>query len=100
MPAERPGVAPLADVRALRQATAHWSLEELTTAARVLTAESIRRRESQLVDVLRALFFVHPDQATPVTRVEFTTAPADKDSVLWDASHVYLHHEDGSAWPF
>ncbi|WP_030372411.1 hypothetical protein [Streptomyces rimosus] len=84
----------------IRQATAHWSLEQVTAAASAFRAEAIRRRESQFVDVLRALFFVPPAEAPPVARVEFVTDGPFANGVFWDESRVYLHHEDGSVAPF
>ncbi len=90
----------LADHAALEQATAYWSLEQLTAAASSLTAASIRRRESMFVDVLRALFYIPPSAGEPVARVEFVTDSPAENGVFWNESRVYLHHTDGSVDEF
>ncbi|MEU0857481.1 hypothetical protein ABZ352_18860 [Streptomyces griseofuscus] len=90
----------LADTDAVRQVIAHWTQAQVSALASVLLAESGKRRESQFVDVLRALFFVHPAEGAPVVRVEFVTNADYEDGVYWDEDTVYLHHADGTVAEF
>ncbi|MCG7523975.1 hypothetical protein MHW47_05905 [Streptomyces sp. OfavH-34-F] len=85
---------------AMELATAHWSLEQLTSAASTLTAECARRRETMLADVLRALFHVPQADGGPVTRVEFVTDSPYENGTFWDESQVYLHYKDGTVTEF
>ncbi|MFF2374991.1 hypothetical protein ACFVUW_11475 [Streptomyces xiamenensis] len=85
---------------AMQQATAHWSLTQLTAAADALTAECARRREAMFVDVPRALLFVPQAEGCPVVRVEFVTDSPSENGTYWDESQAYLHDEDGAVHEF
>ncbi|MFJ9574503.1 hypothetical protein [Streptomyces bacillaris] len=85
---------------AMEQATAHWSLTQLTAAAGALTVECARRREAMFADVLRALFLVPQAEGGPVARVEFVTDSPCENGTFWDESQVYLHYKDGAVDEF
>ncbi|MFF4188171.1 hypothetical protein ACFYZ9_33750 [Streptomyces sp. NPDC001691] len=95
-----PFLAILKDPATVRQAVAHWPLKELAATVSALTVESIRRRESMLVDVLRAMFHVSGAEGKPVVGVEFVTDSPAENGVFWDESEVYLHYENGPVESF